>query len=278
MSSVRILALAGAAAAMSTVAFAADFPPTLPQPVVQAAPVDSGWYLRGDIGITNQQLSTLTQRLDATDLTLDRVGMGFDRSPFFLLGVGYQLNNWLRLDLTGEYRAKAKFHGTDNVTFPDNGGIGVLADNFSASKSEWVVLANTYLDLGTWWWMTPYVGAGVGFSRNQIDGFRDDGIGLNGLGAPITLVAFGDQGVKWNLAWALHAGVAYTVTPSFKIDLAYRYLNLGSGETGPTRAFDNSFTAFTFNGLVSHDLMLGVRWTVQPEPPDYAPPPLIRKG
>jgi opacity protein-like surface antigen len=280
MSSVRILALAGAAAAMSTAALAADFPPALPpaQPVLQS--FESGWYLRGDIGITNQQLSSLTQRLDATELTLQQVGMGFDSSPFFLLGVGYQLNNWLRFDVTGEYRAKANFHGTDDVTFRDSGAIGVLADNYSASKSEWVVLANGYLDLGTWWCMTPFVGAGVGFSRNQIDSFRDDGIGFRGNGAPITAVAFGEQGVKWNFAWALHAGVDYSVTQNFKIDLAYRYLNLGIAQTGPTRAFDNSFTnggAFSFNTLVSHDVMLGVRWMIQPEAPVYAPP-LIRKG
>jgi opacity protein-like surface antigen len=278
MSSVRILALAGAAAAMGTAAFAADFPPALPLP--QPVPVDSGWYLRGDIGITNQQMSNLSQRLDATELTLQQVGMGFDSSPFFLLGVGYQLNNWLRFDLTGEYRAKANFHGSDDVTFADTGRIGVLADNYSASKSEWVVLANAYLDLGTWWCMTPFVGGGVGFSRNQIDSFRDDGIGFHGNGAPITAVAFGEQGTKWNFAWALHAGVDYSVTQNFKIDLAYRYLNLGIAQTGPTRAFDNSFTnggAFTFNGLVSHDLMLGVRWMIQPEAPVYAPP-LIRKG
>jgi opacity protein-like surface antigen len=281
MSSVKILALAGAAAAMSTAAFAADFPPALPpaQPLLQV-PVDSGWYLRGDIGITNQQLSSLTQRLDATELSLQQVGMGFDSSPFFLLGAGYQLNSWLRFDVTGEYRAKANFHGSDNVTFPDAGGVGVLVDNYSASKSEWVVLANSYVDLGTWWSMTPFVGAGVGLSRNQIDSFRDDGIGFHSNGNPITAVAFGDQGVKWNLAWALHAGLAYTVTPNFKIDLAYRYLNLGVAQTGSTRAFDNSFTnggAFSFNGLASHDVMLGVRWMIQPEAPVYAPP-LIRKG
>jgi opacity protein-like surface antigen len=274
------VALAGAAAAMSTVALAADFPPTLPsaQPVLQSA-AESGWYLRGDIGITNQRLSTLTQRLDSTVLSSQQVGMGFDRSPFFLVGVGYQWNNWLRFDVTGEYRAKAKFHGSDNVTFFDGVGTAVLVDNFSASKSEWVVLANGYLDLGTWWSTTPFVGAGVGFSRNQIDGFREDGSGLQSSG-PITAVALGDQGVKWNFAWALHAGVAYTVTPTLKVDLAYRYLNLGVAQTGPTRAFDNSFTnggAFTFNGLVSHDVMIGARWMFQPEAPVYDPP-LIRKG
>jgi opacity protein-like surface antigen len=282
MSGVTILALAGAAAAMSTAALAADFPPTLPpvQPVLQAA-TESGWYLRGDIGITNQQLRSLRQRLDSTLLTSEQVGMGFDSSPFFLVGVGYQFNNWLRFDVTGEYRAKANFHGSNNVTFADNGGTAVLVDNYSASKSEWVVLANGYLDLGTWWYMTPFVGAGVGFSRNQIDGFRDDGIGFHGnSGGPITTVAFGGPGVKWNFAWALDAGVAYTVTPSFKVDLAYRYLNLGVAQTGPTRAFDNSVTnggAFSFNGLVSHDVMLGVRWMIQPEEPADAPP-LIRKG
>jgi opacity protein-like surface antigen len=142
MSSVRIVALAGAAAGMSTVAFAADFPPTLPsaQPVLQSA-AESGWYLRGDIGITNQRLSTLTQRMDSTVLSSQQVGMGFDRSPFFLVGVGYQWNSWLRFDVTGEYRAKAKFHGSDNVTFFDGVGTAVLVDNFSASKSEWVVLS-----------------------------------------------------------------------------------------------------------------------------------------
>jgi opacity protein-like surface antigen len=274
MSGVRKWVLAGAAAAMSTVALAADFPPALP-PVVQPA-VESGWYLRGDVGIANQQIRSLTQRLDATVLGLQQTGIKSDSSPFFLAGVGYQVNNWLRFDVTGEYRAKANFHGSDNVTFLRGGGTAVLADNFSASKSEWVVLGNGYLDLGTWWWMTPYVGAGVGFTRNQIDGFRDDGIGF-ASGTPI----IADQGVKWNFAWALHAGIAYTVSPSFKIELAYRYLNLGGAQTGATRAPDNSFTnggAFGFNGIVSNDVMLGLRWMLEPEAPVYAPPPLVRKG
>ncbi len=281
MSCVRILALAGAAVSVSTVALAADFPPALP-PVVQPAPAaESGWYLRGDIGITNQQLKNLTQRPNPTVLSLQQVGVGFDSSPFFLVGLGYQVNNWLRFDVTGEYRAKANFHGSDNVTFFDGAGTAVSVNNYSASKSEWVVLGNAYLDLGTWWSMTPFVGGGLGFARNQIEGFRNNSIGLFSDGTPITAESFGGQGVKWNFAWALHAGVAYTVTPSFQVELAYRYLNLGVAQTGPTRAFDNSFTnggAFSFNGVVSNDVMLGVRWMLQPEAPVYSPPPLIRKG
>jgi hypothetical protein len=39
---------------MSSVAFAADFPPALPQaqPVLQAPACESGWYLRGDVGVS----------------------------------------------------------------------------------------------------------------------------------------------------------------------------------------------------------------------------------
>ena len=91
---------------------------------------------------------------------------------FFGLGVGYKFNDWFRADVTGEYRGKANFHGSDNVAF--TGGQGV--DNYSGSKSEWLFLANAYVDLGTWSCFTPYIGAGVGGSYNTIRSFRDDGI------------------------------------------------------------------------------------------------------
>ena len=88
---------------------------------------------------------------------------------------------------------------------------------------------------------------------------------------------------KWNFAWALHAGVSYKVTPSMTIDLGYRYIDMGSGTTGATRAFDNSFTnggPFTFKNITSHDLKLGVRWMLE-APEQKQPmmlPPLMRRG
>ena len=42
-------------------------------------------------------------------------------------------------------------------------------------------LANAYVDLGTWWCFTPFIGAGVGGARNMISGVQDQGIiGFNG--------------------------------------------------------------------------------------------------
>ena len=68
---------------------------------------------------------------------------------------------------------------------------------------------------------------------------------------------------KWNLAWAVHAGLAYKVTPNFTVELAYRYLDMGDGLTGDLRTFDgtnNIINPMTFKNITSHDLKLGVRW------------------
>ncbi len=59
MRSVKSLVAAGAASLLSSVAFAADMPSIMPPPPMYAPPpVEDfgGWYLRGDIGFSNQQV------------------------------------------------------------------------------------------------------------------------------------------------------------------------------------------------------------------------------
>ena len=279
MVSVKVAAIAGLAALSATAANAADMPQLMPP--MHMPPIEEvvgGWYLRGDIGMTNQGFKSLFQRLyNAPGTSVEQVGHGWDSAPFFGIGVGYKVNEWFRADLTAEYRGKANFHGSDNVTF--TGGIGV--DNYSGSKSEWVFMANVYVDLGTWHNLTPYIGAGVGGSYNRIHSFRDDGF-TNIGGVQSNSVAYAEDYSKWQLAWAVHAGLTYRVTSSFSVDLGYRYIDLGSAQTGPTRAFDASFTnggPFYFNKLHSHDFKLGVRWMLEP-PMKSEPymPPLMRRG
>ena len=163
------------------------------------------------------------------------------------------------------------------IASPIAGGVGT--DTYHATKSEWVVLANAYVDLGTWWCITPFIGAGVGGARVAINGFTDQGIALTVALAALPGLAFGDNVSKWNLAWALHAGLAYKVTPNFTVELAYRYLDMGDGLTGDLRTFDgtnNIDNPTTFKNITSHDLKLGVRWNLD-SPQVYAPP-LMRKG
>src|SRR5882672_8718024 len=276
MRSVKSLVAAGAASLLSSVAFAADMPSIMPPPAYAPPVVEDfgGWYLRGDIGFSNQRVNRLNNALDA-NATTSVQNNSFNTAGIFGLGAGYKVNNWFRADVTGEYRGNSQFFGTDAITYP--GGVG--AETYHATKSEWLVLANAYVDLGTWWCITPFIGAGVGTARVQIANFIDQGIANNGAGA-LPGLAFGDNVSKWNLAWALHAGAAYKDTPNFTVELAYRYLDMGDGLTGDLRTFDgtnNVNNPMTFKSITSHDLELGVRWNLE-SPPVYQPPPLVRKG
>ena len=285
MRSVKFLVAAGAASLLSSMAFAADLA-IAPPPMSYAPPVDfGGWYLRGDIGMSNQSFGSLHSRLiDAVNTnfpgSLQNHGFGFDSSTTFDIGVGYQFNNWFRVDITGEWRGKANLHGSQNLPSGSafalaNQQVGV--DNYSGSKSEAVFMANAYIDLGTWWCVTPFIGAGIGTSYNRISGFRDDGFTFT-TGALSNSTFYGDDAGKWNFAWAVYAGLSYQVTHNVSIELAYRYISLGNGMTGPTRAFDGSVVAdpFILKNITSNDIKLGVRWSLE-SPPVYAPP-LITKG
>jgi opacity protein-like surface antigen len=202
---------------------------------------------------------------------------GFDSAPFAGGGVGYQWNNWFRVDATVEYRGAASFHALDRFFNPFFGGGRFDTNDYTASKSEFVALVNGYIDLGTWWCVTPFVGAGVGVAYNKIEHFRDVNVITAGGG-------WADTGTQTNFAWALMAGAAYKVTPSFAVELSYRYLNLGKAQTGllvnldPTVVSGNPLAPVTFNNLQSHDIMLSMRWMLAPAEPPPPAFPVMRKG
>ena len=121
MRSVKSLIAAGAATLMSSMAFAADMP-IAPPPMVYAPPVEDfgGWYLRGDIGFSNQSVKNRDWYSYPTLLSLDQ-SSGFDTAGIFGIGVGYQFNNWFRVDVTGQYRGRSNFHGSDVFVFSNAG-------------------------------------------------------------------------------------------------------------------------------------------------------------
>jgi opacity protein-like surface antigen len=264
-------------------AFAADMA-IAPPPMSYAPPPVAdfgGWYLRGDIGFSNQSVNNIRNTNAALNASVSSLQetTGFDTGGTYQLGAGYQFNSWFRVDVTGEYRGNTNFHGLDLITFPNSGVTGFGSDVYSAQKSEWLFLANAYVDLGTWYCITPYIGAGIGTARVQIANFTDSGVSsLSGGGVGPSLVS-AQTGSEWNFAWALHAGLAYKVTPNMTVELAYSYVNLGNGTTGVDSAFDGSVGGhvFKFNNITSNDVKLGVRWNLD-SPPVYAPPPLVTKG
>jgi opacity protein-like surface antigen len=284
-----LIAGIAAAAAMAATAKAADMPMIVKAPVVVEQ--FGGWYLRGDIGMTNQR----TKGLDYFDFA-NAPGFGwldkgaFDSGMMVGLGVGYKFNDWFRMDFTGEYRGKTGFYALDHY---DAGGVQ-RTNEYTGVKSEWLFLGNAYVDLGTWWCVTPFVGVGIGFANIKIDHFRDTNVIASGGG-------WAPSGSTTNFAWALHAGLAYQATKNFTVEFAYRYLNLGDGETGTFYNLSGTTRnqVVTFNDITSHDFKLGLRWALSPvdsyaplaaspgytapiyspPPPAYSPPPpLMRKG
>ena len=274
MVSVKVTALAGVAALMATtVAKAADMPQLMPPPMPYYEDFARGWYLRGDIGMSNQSVGSLFNVLYSSATSVQTVIKDFDSAPIFGIGFGYQWNNWFRTDITGEYRGKATFHGLDIV----NSGGTVSTNEYRGSKSEWLVLGNLYADLGTWGAFTPFVGIGLGGSYNTISNFTDVCTTCPGGG-----VAYAGAASKFNFAWAVHAGLAYKITPNVTVEFAYRYVNLGDALTGDivtylgTNAVNNPMH---FKDITSHDFKLGVRWMLdsgpkyEPAPKYYAPAP-----
>jgi opacity protein-like surface antigen len=290
MRSVKFLVAAGAASLLSSAAFAADMPSIMPPPQPYYAPPAQdfgGWYLRGDIGISNQRVDNIRSTNAALYQGLNSFNetTNFDSAGTYQVGVGYQFNNWFRADITGQYRGSANFKGTDRVSFPWAGGVANGIDNYSASKSEVLILANAYADLGTWWCVTPFIGAGVGTARVSVSNFTDNGLTNQQVnpdfvgGPPVASSVSAANGSQWNFAWALHAGLAYKVTPNLTLELAYSYVNLGDGVTGVASTFDGSSGGhvFKFNNITSNDVKLGVRWNFD-TPQPYAAPPLVTKG
>ena len=86
-----------------------------------------------------------------------------------------------------------------------------------------------------------------------MSGFSDVGIPTGGSGVGPTVT-------DWNLAWAIHAGLSYTINEHLKLEIAYRYLNMGSVQ-GPINCIGGcNPDSYRFHALKSQDLMLGFRW------------------
>jgi opacity protein-like surface antigen len=283
MRSVKSLIAAGAASLFSTFAFAADLPIAPPPMYAPPPPADfGGWYLRGDIGFSNQNVKNVRDtNANAYNNVAVSQTSSFGSAGIYGGGIGYQFNSWFRADLTGQYRGKSNFTGLDTITGtgPFTGFVGT--DQYTATKSELLFLANAYVDLGTWWCVTPFIGAGVGTARVTVGDFTDTGDFING-GLQNHSFNYAGSASKWNFAWAAHAGLAYKVNPSLTLELAYSYVDMGSGITGGTYSFDGvtntTHAPFSFRNITSNDVKLGIRWNFDNPPPPPPMMPLVRKG
>jgi opacity protein-like surface antigen len=236
MGRLRTFVIVTALAAMSaTAAGAADVrAPLPPPPPFQASVIEeyaSGWYLRGDLGYRINQTSGSSALVGSQPFN-----SRFEDSYFLGGGVGYKMR-WFRADLTFDYGTRANFHA-DTAVRPDD---------YYAKMDNFAILANGYLDLGTWSGITPYVGGGIGGALVRAMEFQR-------YTTPSTDPT--QVNSRWNFAWAAMAGVSYNFSSNFLVDLGYRYLSMGDLQT-ERNVFNNSLT---IDDLATHEFRLGVRY------------------
>ncbi|MDR3462163.1 MAG: outer membrane beta-barrel protein [Beijerinckiaceae bacterium] len=227
----------------------------------------SGWYIRGDLGVTRTpSISTNTPATPtASNITINPtaptalVTSGSDFGYAADLGFGYRFNRWFRTEVTGDFLepVSAKFNAGNGkifcptgVSYPkDASGNYITSDptyasggctgTYTARLNSYDVMFNAYVDLGTWYNVTPYVGAGTGvsFGRYVTSSSYIQSNEVPYVNISYTDPAFGTtftnnynrtaSGTYYNLAWALMAGVGIDVYDHTKLDIGYRYLNLG---------------------------------------------------
>jgi len=305
MADLRAFALGAVAlAALSGAAAAADLlppPPAYEPPPPISAPEMGGWYIRGDVGVgVNNVAGAQTNPTGLSTLPAGDSGSeswynnAISDAALFDVGVGYQVNNWFRADVTGELRGSAGYSGLQVINIAAGPDAGYqAADFYKGNLSSVLGLVNAYADLGSWYGVTPYVGAGVGVSFNHFSGASDQGqIGAAGGLGPVSPSGgvFGAS-TTTNLAWALMAGFDYSINHNLKLELGYRYLDYGKFRSGGSSCLSGNGAAGSFNvancggaftvaskELTSNDFRLGLRYycdSPAPLPPPEAP--LVRK-
>ncbi|MCW5682626.1 MAG: porin family protein [Xanthobacteraceae bacterium] len=228
-------------AAFAPGAHAADMP-ELPQiiraPQMPWVEFGSNWYLRGDFSYRQYDSPSVTDGTQALTNT------SLKDAAAFGLGVGYKFNDWLRGDITYDYAFKSTFRGNNTCADPCGGpGLGGITNDTTNLRSM-TLLVNGYVDMGTWWGITPYVGAGVGAAYLSTGGYQTT--------TPLNVVTAFPGGSVWNFAWNATAGAAYHVSPNLSFDFNYRYLDLGGFQANP----------YSSDNITAHEFRVGFRYLI----------------
>ena len=140
-----------ASVAFIATAGAADLPPLDLPPMRSSAPYVqeffSAWYVRLDGGYRSSSVSGGTAFGGAITTTK------IDDTPTIGGGFGAKWT-WLRGDITVDYGGQTKF----------TADTALGASAIMQRMQNFTTLVNGYLDLGTWYGFTPYVGVGAGYT------------------------------------------------------------------------------------------------------------------
>jgi len=241
-------------------------------PVAYEQPADlGGWYIRGDIDYHWSKFGggDYTTYNAAPPQLPGSFATGSLKSAFSAgAGVGYQINQHFRTDLTADWMSSSKFRGSTSgfCNTPAPGTPCVSTD--TSSYSALLLLANAYVDIGTWHGVTPYVGAGIGGAWVKWDTLHNSDADGD---------FFHSGGKGWRFAYAAMVGASYCLTDRVKLDVGYRYSHINGGKMFEYAADSNVGPGYD-RGISVHEVRGGLRYQFgrsdcAPAPEPYVPEP-----
>ena len=290
--SVLTTIMAGATlGALGSTALAADIiePRVIEAPVIEQVKPFGGWYIRGDVGYSfndardkarysgrfqgGAALPGAQPPVLLEDVPADLIDPEIDDTMFVGVGVGAHMGQYLRGDITADFH----FNGHNSSPFFGDGGTnpacvdGLCDYSFDGDFNAITVLANAYVDMGTYAGITPYVGAGIGFAHVDYKDVSSTACGdpnataTSGTACDGSTVAFPLETIEGSyegesslrLAWSLAAGASYSVNDSLAIDGGYKFTRIAEGAMLKDH---NSGHMVKDGGIDMHQVRLGARY------------------
>ena len=209
-------------------------------PTISVAIDLEGYYITPKAGISNTMDTGVTNINNGgtiKDLYDDDLGTG----SAFGFSAGKYLSDNFRLELELIKRTGYEYDADYNGGSEEAARMSVAGDLDSTS-----IFVNGFYDFQPFsirnTAITPYLGGGIGISRNKMDKVNDL---ISGVSQGVTI----DGDTVNQFAYKLSAGTLVSLTEQLSLDVNYQYVNLGSFKSG---------ARVEVNGVFNQDLVEGV--------------------
>jgi outer membrane protein OmpA-like peptidoglycan-associated protein len=203
-----------------------------------------------------------------------RLGEGF----VGLASVGYGFGNGLRVELEGNYRENDISH-IGGFSGPGRTGAGVTSafNTLSGTERQYGAMVNAFYDFDLYkfgllgYALTPYIGAGAGWSINEFDNV----VGTRNVPGGNSVQIDGQSG---RFAYQGIVGIAAPIeaVPGLSLTAEYRYMgslkpDVRGSVVSPTGALVSE-GKYRFAEAQNHSALIGLRYAFNAAPPPVMAP------
>ena len=206
---------------------------------------EPAWYF--SLGTGFASANEIDLAAEGVDLEADEVG----NSAVFTAAVGYEFPNNFRTELEFVYHPDYSIDETYMTQDPLQGGMVEIET--TAEVRSMAVMAKVFYDFPVHERMVPYLGAGIGYSDNEIF----DIVNLAKSGALAGTAVVGNGASEQNFAYCFRAGIRLFAKENLALDIGYQYSHLGDLKTG-SNEFQGVVAPPQTGVLHSHDLRVAV--------------------